>query len=51
MEQRLSLVDLGVDDLVRSRSFYERLGWRGQEVQETMLFPAGGLVLALGDRR
>ena len=27
MEQRLSLVTLGVADLARARSFYERLGW------------------------
>ena len=28
MEQRISLVTLGVKDLERSRGFYERLGWR-----------------------
>jgi|GEM_PF-3271364 len=28
MEQRLSIVTLGVSDLKRSREFYERLGWR-----------------------
>ena len=28
MEQRLSIVTLGVDDLTRARSFYEALGWR-----------------------
>jgi uncharacterized protein len=28
MEQRLSLVTLGVADLDRSRRFYETLGWR-----------------------
>lgn len=32
MEQRISLVTLGVDDLDRARTFYEALGWRGQEV-------------------
>ena len=50
MEQRLSLVTLGVDDLHRSRTFYEQLGWRGQEVQETVFFQAGGMVLVLWDR-
>ncbi len=28
MEQRISIVTLGVADLDRSRKFYERLGWR-----------------------
>ena len=28
MEQRLSLVTLGVRDLPRARAFYEALGWR-----------------------
>ena len=28
MEQRISLITLGVADLERSREFYERLGWR-----------------------
>ncbi len=27
MEQRLSIVTLGVQDLARSRAFYDRLGW------------------------
>ena len=27
MEQRVSLVTLGVTDLGRARAFYERLGW------------------------
>jgi predicted lactoylglutathione lyase len=50
MEQRISLVTLGVEDLTRSRSFYERLGWRGQEVEETAFFQAGGSVLVLWSR-
>jgi catechol 2,3-dioxygenase-like lactoylglutathione lyase family enzyme len=28
MEQRVSLITLGVADLKRSSDFYERLGWR-----------------------
>lgn len=28
MEQRLSLVTLGVRDLAASRTFYKRLGWK-----------------------
>jgi catechol 2,3-dioxygenase-like lactoylglutathione lyase family enzyme len=47
MEQRVSLITLGVTDLPRARRFYEALGWRGQEVEETVFFQAGGLGLVL----
>ncbi|MFF4580072.1 VOC family protein [Streptomyces sp. NPDC001389] len=50
MEQRITLVTLGVSDLARAKSFYGALGWRGQEVQETVFFQAGGLGLVLWDR-
>jgi catechol 2,3-dioxygenase-like lactoylglutathione lyase family enzyme len=50
MEQRISLVSLGVDDLARARTFYARLGWHGQEVQETVFLQAGGLAVVLWDR-
>lgn len=50
MEQRISLVTLGVADLARARMFYERLGWQGQEVEETVFFQAGGLALVLWGR-
>jgi predicted lactoylglutathione lyase len=50
MEQRISLITLGVADLGRARSFYESLGWEGQTVQETVFFQAGGLGLALWAR-
>ncbi|WP_446212861.1 VOC family protein [Micromonospora sp. IBSANI012] len=50
MEQRISLITLGVADLPRARAFYERLGWRGQEVEETVFFQAGGLALVLWGR-
>lgn len=50
MEQRISLITLGVADLDRSRRFYETLGWRGQEVEETVFFQAGGLGLVLWAR-
>ncbi|MFI8281259.1 VOC family protein [Streptomyces sp. NPDC085929] len=50
MEQRVSLITLGVADLGRSRAFYESLGWRGQEVEETVFFQAGGLGLVLWGR-
>ncbi|MFG3689355.1 VOC family protein [Micromonospora sp. NPDC047740] len=50
MEQRVNIVTLGVADLARARTFYERLGWRGQEVQETVFFQAGALVVVLWGR-
>ncbi|MFF0015418.1 VOC family protein [Streptomyces sp. NPDC005374] len=50
MEQRITLITLGVSDLDRSKAFYEALGWRGQEVQETVFFQAGGLGLVLWSR-
>ncbi len=50
MEQRISLITLGVADLARARTFYERLGWRGQEVEETVFFQAGGLAVVLWGR-
>ncbi len=50
MEQRLSLVTLGVADLTRAREFYEQLGWRGQEVQETVFFQAGSIGVVLWGR-
>lgn len=50
MEQRVSLVTLGVADLKRSRAFYERLGWQGQEVGETVFFQVGGIALVLWSR-
>jgi uncharacterized protein len=50
MEQRISLVTLGVADLGRARRFYESLGWRGQEVEETVFFQAGGGALVLWAR-
>lgn len=50
MEQRISLITLGVADLARSRTFYESLGWRGQETEETVFFQAGGLALVLWSR-
>jgi catechol 2,3-dioxygenase-like lactoylglutathione lyase family enzyme len=50
VEQRLSLVTLGVSDIARARTFYEALGWRGQEVEETVFFQAGGLAITLWGR-
>ena len=49
MEQRLSLVTLGVTDLPRARAFYEALGWTGahQPDDEVCFFQVGGMVFGL----
>ena len=49
MEQRISLVTLGVDNLPRARAFYEALGWQGakQPDDEVCFFQAGGMVFGL----
>lgn len=52
MEQRLSLITLGVDDLARSRAFFEQgLDWRPGTVAEGVCFyQLPGLGLALFGR-
>lgn len=51
MEQRLSLVTLGVADSGRSRRFYEALGWTGESPDdEIVFFQAGGMIVALWSR-
>lgn len=50
MEQRISLVTLGVRDLARSREFYAALGWHGRDLGEVVFHQAGGLVVALWGR-
>lgn len=51
MEQRLSLVTLGVRDLARAKAFYEALGWSGESPDgEVIFFQAGGVIIALWDR-
>ena len=51
MEQRLSLVTLGVKDVDRARNFYEALGWRVTSGGEDIaFFQTGCLVVALWDR-
>jgi hypothetical protein len=44
------LITLGVADVSRAREFYERLGWVGQEVEETVFVQAGALALVLWSR-
>ena len=52
MEQRISVITLGVADLGRARRFYEDgLGWRpGNTHDEIVFYQAGGLVVALYPR-
>jgi catechol 2,3-dioxygenase-like lactoylglutathione lyase family enzyme len=52
MEQRLSLITLGVADLERARTFYRELGWTesAASADDVAFFALGGMVLALWDR-
>jgi predicted lactoylglutathione lyase len=54
MEQRLSLITLGVRDIARSRTFYEALGWKASPFgaaatgdAAVCFFDLGGIVLSL----
>jgi predicted lactoylglutathione lyase len=52
VEQRLSLVTLGVRDLARARAFYEALGWTtgASPADDVVFFQAGGMIVALWSR-
>ncbi len=54
MDQRVSLITLGVADVARSLAFYRALGWtehqRASEEGEIAFFQAGGIVVALWSR-
>ena len=51
MEQRLSLVTLGVADVARTRRFFESLGWAGESPDDDVVFfQAGGMIMAIWDR-
>lgn len=53
MQQRVSLITLGVADLARSIAFYRELGWEphaGSVDGEVAFYQAGGLVVALWSR-
>lgn len=54
MEQRLSIVTLGVDDVAETRRFFEEgLGWRAAayDSEDIAFFDMGGTVLALFGRQ
>jgi uncharacterized protein len=56
MDQRLSLVTLGVADVDVARRFYEALGWRGitppgvPPAETVVFFQAGGMIMGLWSR-
>ena len=51
VEQRLSLVTLGVTDLDAARRFYEALGWtETPRAEGVVFFQAGGMVVGLWSR-
>src|SRR3954468_8904858 len=52
VEQRVSLVTLGVSDLARAQAFYEGLGWTSgaAPADDVVFFQAGGMVVALWSR-
>jgi uncharacterized protein len=52
MEQRISLITLGVRDLARAKAFYEALGWHTNAMpdDDTVFFQAGPVIVALWDR-
>ena len=52
MEQRVSLITLGVHDLARARAFYEGMGWQSGAAasDDVVFFQAGGMIVALWDR-
>ena len=52
MEQRVSLVTLGVRDLARAHRFYEALGWTSgaAPADDVVFFQAGCMIVALWGR-
>ena len=52
MDQRLSLITLGVADVERARAFYGALGWRedGDPSMDVAFFQCPGMVVALWGR-
>ena len=51
MQQRVSLITLGVSDLERSRAFYEALGWDERRPgDDVVFFQAGCMIVALWSR-
>jgi len=54
MQQRVSVITLGVADIERARAFYETLGWEcanDSVAQGVAFFQTGGLVFSVWDRK
>jgi predicted lactoylglutathione lyase len=53
MEQRVSLITLGVADVARSTAFYGRLGWTPSPPsnEAVTFFQAGGMIVGLYGRK
>ena len=51
MEQRLSLVTLGVADTKKARAFYKALGWEGKSPDgDVVFYSAGGTIFSVWGR-
>jgi uncharacterized protein len=51
MEQRITLITLGVADYARAKAFYVALGWApALEIEETAFFQANGVIFTLWAR-
>ena len=52
MEQRVSLITLGVSDLGRARTFYEAMGWKtgASPDDDVAFFQTGCMIVALWSR-
>jgi uncharacterized protein len=52
VDQRVSLITLGVRDLGRARRFYEAVGWKTNAApdDDVVFFQAGGMIVALWGR-
>jgi uncharacterized glyoxalase superfamily protein PhnB len=51
MDQRVSLVTLGVADTKKARAFYEALGWKGTSPDgDVTFFQSGGMVVSIWGR-
>ena len=52
VQQRVSLITLGVADVAAARAFYERLGWAAaaSSQDDIAFFQAGGMAVALWSR-
>jgi uncharacterized protein len=48
MEQRVSMITLGVRDVPAARAFYERIGWTVTFTDgDIVMFQAGGMILSI----